>query len=139
MPFTLPTKMFLSCLLDVTHISAKTPHLSQAQARIIARSSLKQYFHALGPAKAAAFPALHTGSGNTGCFSGKGKVSGWKTFIQTEEEEVLSGFLALGVSAIPSIETLPLIETFVCQLGILSLPCYLWGLWALHCIVDICK
>ena len=44
MPFTLPTRMFLSCLLDVTHISAKTPHLSQAQAIIIARSSLKQFF-----------------------------------------------------------------------------------------------
>ena len=79
MPFTLPTKMFLS----VTHISAKTPHLSQAQARIITRSSLKQYFHVLGPAKAAAFPDLHTlrGSGNAGRISGKGKVSGWKTFI----------------------------------------------------------
>ena len=77
-------------------------------------------FHALGSAKAAALPAFHVSSeaGNTGCFSGKGKASGWKTFIQADGEEVLSGFLALGVSAIPSRETMDLTETFVCQLGI---------------------
>ena len=64
---------------------------------------LETIFHALGPAKA----------GNTGCFSGKGIASRWKTFIEADEEEVISGFSALGVSVIPSIETLPLIEKFV--------------------------
>ena len=78
-------------------------------------------FHALGTTKVAALPAFHvsSGAGNKGCFSGKGKASGWKTFIQADEEaEVLSGFLALGVSAIPSRETMALTEKFVCQLGI---------------------
>ena len=42
MPFILPKQMFLSCLIDVTHISAKTPHSSPAWVRIIARSSMKQ-------------------------------------------------------------------------------------------------
>ena len=41
-----------------------------------------------------------------------------KTFIEADEEEVISGFSALGVSAIPSRETMALIEKFVCQLGI---------------------
>ena len=97
------------------HLCKKTPHLSQAQARII-----ETMFHALDPAKAAVLPAFRvsSGAGNTGCFSGKGKASGWKTFIQVDEKEVLSGFLALGVSAIPSRETLALIKKFVCQLGI---------------------
>ena len=63
-------------------------------------------FYALDPAKAAALP-------------GKGKASGWKIFIQVDEKEVLSGFfIALGVSAILSRETMALIEKFVCQLGI---------------------
>ena len=76
-------------------------------------------FHALDPTKAAALPAFHvsSGAGNKGCFSGKGKASGWKTFIQADEE-VISGFSALGVSAIPSRETMALIERFVCHLGI---------------------
>ena len=43
-PFILPKQMSLSCLIDVTHISAKTPHSSPARARIIARSSMKQCF-----------------------------------------------------------------------------------------------
>ena len=77
-------------------------------------------FHALYSAKVAALPAyrVSSGAGNTGCFSGKGKASGWKTFTQVDEKEVLRGFLALGVSAIPSRETMALIEKFVCQLGI---------------------
>ena len=81
---------------------------------------LETIFHALGPAKAPALLAFHAlrGSGNTGCFSGKGKASSWKTFIEAAEEEVISGFSALGVSVIFSIETLPLIAKFGCQLGI---------------------
>ena len=77
-------------------------------------------FHALDPAKAAALPAYHvsSGAGNTGCFSEKGKASSRKTFTQVDEKEVLSGFLALGVSAIPSRKTMALIKKFVCQLGI---------------------
>ena len=50
-------------------------------------------FHALDSAKAAALPAyrVSSGAGNTGCFSGKGKASGWKTFTQVDEKEVLRG------------------------------------------------
>ena len=53
------------------HLCKKTPHLSQAQARII-----ETMFHALDPAKAAVLPAFRvsSGAGNTGCFSGKGKA-----------------------------------------------------------------
>ena len=78
---------------------------------------LEKIFHAVGPAKAAALPAFHalSGADNTGCFSGKGKASCWKTFIEADEE-VISGFSALGVDAIPSRETMALIEKFVCQL-----------------------
>ena len=78
---------------------------------------LEKIFHAFGPAKATALPAFHalSGADNTGCFSGKGKASCWKTFIEADEE-VISGFSALGVNAIPSIETMTLIEKFVCQL-----------------------
>ena len=41
-----------------------------------------------------------------------------KTFIQADEEKVISGFSALGVSAIPSRETMTLIEKCLCQLSI---------------------
>lgn len=92
---------------------------------------LETIFHALGPAKAAVLPAFHAlrGSGNTGCFSGKGIASRWKTFIEADEEEVISGFSALGVSVIPSIETLPLIEKFV-----LLWPPYYFGHLIRHVI-----
>ena len=78
---------------------------------------LEKIFHALGPAKAAALPAFHalSGADNTGCFSGKEKASCWKTFIEADEE-IISGFSALGVDAIPSRETMALLEKFVCQL-----------------------
>ena len=81
-------------------------------------------FHALYPAKVAALPAyrVSSGAGNTGCFSGKEKAYGWKTFTQVDEKEVLRGFLALGVSAIPSRETMALIEKFVCQLASKASP-----------------
>ena len=45
------------------------------------------------------------------------RASRWKTFIEPDEEEFISGFSALGVSAIPSRETIALIEKFVCRLG----------------------
>ena len=120
MPFTLPTQMCLSCLIDVTHTSAKNTSFVTDTGQNHREIKHETMFHALDPAKAAALPAFRVsnGAGNTGCFSGKGKTSGWKTFIQVDEKEVLSGFLALGVSAIPSRETMALIEKFVCQLGI---------------------
>ena len=76
---------------------------------------LEKICHALGPAKAAALPAFHASSGadNTGCFSEKGKAPCWKTFIEADEE-VISGFSALGVNL--SRETMALIEKSLCQL-----------------------
>ena len=68
-------------------------------------------------AKAAAFPAFHalSGAGNTGCFSGKGKASCWKAFMEAEEE-VIRKLSDLGMSATPSAEAMALIEKFVWQL-----------------------
>ena len=51
-------------------------------------------------------------------FLEKEKASRWRTFIEADEKEVISGFSAVVVSAIPSRETMTLIEKFVCQLGI---------------------
>ena len=45
------------------------------------------------------------------------RASRWKTFIEVDEEEFISGLSALGVSAIPSRETIALIEKFVCRLS----------------------
>ena len=115
MPFTLPTQMFLACLLHVTHISAKTPHLSQAQARIIARSSLKQFFMLLALQKQRPFLhfMLYVDLATQAAFLEKELHPAGERFIEADEEEVISGFSALGVSVIPSIGTLPLIEKFV--------------------------
>ena len=112
--------MCLPCLIDVIHISAKNTSFVTGTGQNRREIKHETMFHVLDPAKAAALPAFRvsSGAGNTGCFSGKGKAPGWKTFIQVDEEEVVSGFLALGVSAIPSRETIALIEKFVCQLGI---------------------
>ena len=56
MPFILPKRMFLSCLIDVTHISEKTPRSSPARVRIIARSSMKQCSTPLALQKQQPFP-----------------------------------------------------------------------------------
>ena len=57
--------------------------------------------------------------------SGESKAPCWKTFIE-EDKEVISGFSALGVSAIPSRETMTLIGKFVCQL-LRTKDIYLYG------------
>jgi len=86
--FTFPTQMFLFSLLDVTQVSAKTLYLSQAQVRIIAKSSFNQSFMLLA---FLALPAFHDlrGADNTGCFSGRGKAC-WKAFIEAGEGVIKS-------------------------------------------------
>ena len=71
MPFILPKRLFLSCLIDVTHISEKNTSFVTSTGQNHREIKHETMFHALGPAKAAALPAFHVsdGAGNTGCFS----------------------------------------------------------------------
>lgn len=72
---------------------------------------------ALGNAKTAALPAFHalSGADNTGSFSGKGKQTCWKTFLEADEP-VTEALASLGTTETPSAETLCSIEKFICQL-----------------------
>ena len=71
---------------------------------------------ALSSAKLAALSAFHTLSGAdiTGCFSGKGALSCWKTFM--DAEDVITALGNLGTILYPPDEILALVEKFICQL-----------------------
>ena len=75
-PLTHPTQMCLSCLIDVTHISAKNTSFVTGTGQNHREIKNETMFHALDPAKAVALTAFRvsSGAGNTGCFSGKGKA-----------------------------------------------------------------
>lgn len=49
---------------------------------------LHPIYRALGLERAAALPAFHalSGANNTGCFSGKGKATCWKAFVEADNE-----------------------------------------------------
>ena len=78
---------------------------------------LRQIVDALGKDKTAALPAFHalTGADVTGSFAGKGKLMGWKVFIDSCDE-VIHGMINLGLGHGPSEQTIKAIEKFVCQL-----------------------
>ena len=81
------------------------------------RSKLQPIAEALGPEKTAALPAFHaiTGADNTGSFSGKGKVSCWKAFLEADDS-VLNAPAKLGREEQPGTDIKVRIERFVCQL-----------------------
>ena len=76
--FTFPTQMFLFSPLDVTQVSAKTPCLSQAQVRIIAKSSFNQSFMLLALLKQQHFLPfmLYVGLTTQAAFLEEGKLAG---------------------------------------------------------------
>ena len=78
---------------------------------------LKPIVNALGPTKTAALPAFHslTGSDNTGNFAGKGKLTCWKIFLQSNDDTI-SSLAKLGTEENPEEETVDAVERFVCQL-----------------------
>ena len=78
---------------------------------------LRPIVDALGKDKTAALPAFHalTGADVTGSFAGKGKLMGWKVFIDSCDE-VIHGMINLGLGHGPSEQTIKAIEKFVCQL-----------------------
>ena len=112
--YILRTRMSTSWLSDVIQAYARTPCLSQGQGEI----QLHPIYRALGPERAAALPAFHalSGADNTGCFSGKGKATCWKAFMEADDE-ITDCLSQLGITAsIPSDDTMALIEKLVCQL-----------------------
>ena len=56
-----------------------------------------------------------SGAGNTGSFSGKGKLTCWKVF-STGDGDVITAFTNLGVAEEPDDATMNGLEKFVCQL-----------------------
>jgi len=78
---------------------------------------LEPIYEALGNRFIAALPGFHsfTGCDTVGQFSGKGKVSCWNT-LQKVEEYVIEAFIQLGMSVLPSSETIKSLEAYVCQL-----------------------
>ena len=70
--------MFLFSLVDVTQVSAKTPYLSQAQVRIIAKSSFNQSFMLLALLKQQHFLPfmLYVGLTTQAVFLEEGKLAG---------------------------------------------------------------
>ncbi|KAL9951847.1 hypothetical protein ACROYT_G044582, partial [Oculina patagonica] len=78
---------------------------------------LQPIVEALGPAKTAALPAFHaiTEADNTGSFSGKGKMSCWKEFLEADDS-ILSSLGNLGREEQPDVEIKSGIEKFVCQI-----------------------
>ena len=69
-------------------------------------------FHAIGPIKIAALPGFHAFSGS---FAGKGKGKCWKTFIEAEEDVILS-LIELGKSNEIDKSIYDGLEKFVCTL-----------------------
>ena len=74
-------------------------------------------FHAIGPIKIAARPGFHAFSGAdvTGSFAGRGKGKCWKTFIEAEEDVILS-LTELGKSNEIDKSIYDGLEKFVCTL-----------------------
>ena len=72
---------------------------------------------ALGSVKRAALPAFHAfnGADITGRFSGKGKLSCWKTFMDAEEDTI-TALRNVGTTAHTPYEILALVEKFLCML-----------------------
>ena len=86
---------------------------------------LHPIYQALGPERAATLPAFHalSGADDTGCFfSGKGKATCWKAFMEADDEitDCLSQLERREgggrTASIPSDDTVALIEKLVCQL-----------------------
>jgi hypothetical protein len=74
-------------------------------------------YHALGAIKSAALPAFHaiTGTDVTGRFAGKGKPTCWKAFDELDDA-TLSAIAQLGMTMLPSEQTISALELFVCRL-----------------------
>ena len=72
---------------------------------------------ALGSVKRAALPAFHAfnGADITGRFSGKGKLSCWKTFMDADEDTI-TALRKVGTTVHTPYEILALVEKFVCML-----------------------
>lgn len=114
----LPTRMSSSWLLDVIQAYAGLPCSSQGQGRTIEKIQPHPIYQTLGPERAAALPAFHalSGADNAGCFSGKGKATCWKAFMEADDEITDCLSQLGGTASTPSDDTIALIEKLVCQL-----------------------
>ena len=79
---------------------------------------LHAIYRALGPERAAALQAFHMliGVENNGCFSGKGKATCWKAFMEANNKITDCLSQLRRTASIPSDDTKALIENLVCQL-----------------------
>ena len=79
---------------------------------------LKPIYDALGCPLASALIVFHsftTGCGTVGRFSGKGKITCWKSFKKADKTTV-QGFIDLGQANIPSEATISALKRYICQL-----------------------
>ena len=81
------------------------------------RIKLQPIVHALRPLKTAALPFFHawTGADNTGSFAKKGKPTCWSVFNEAHDD-VIQALSQFSTSALPSNETLEMVEKLVSEL-----------------------
>lgn len=78
--------------------------------------SVANIFLSLGALKASALPGFHALSGcdSTGSLFGKGKLSYWKSFISSSEEELIA-LQKLGTSDLVTDDIVNQVEAFICR------------------------
>ena len=102
---------------------AYIPRLGANQCMLIGHEKsrelivLKPIYDALGCPLASALIEFHsfTGCDIAGRFSGKGKVTCWKS-LKKADKTTVQGFIDLGQADIPSEATISALERYICQL-----------------------